>query len=644
MIKNIKMHNFLSWRKGDIDLPSGITRVDGFNYDDNTSEGSGKSALFNAIAWCLYGKLPKKNVKLDDVITKGQSTCKVKIEFEQGFSILRSRKPNDLYIIKNGEKIKGSTSKQTDQMIVELIGLNFDTFCQTIYFAQNYDKKFLNSNQEEKATILTEIIDVKKFDQARKSIMRDIKTIKHQIELKQVESNGFRNEISTLKLLINSLESRSNDLLNRLNGELDNLELEKETNVERGKDIKAQLKEFKAAKKAYDKTQLKESENVEKLKEVYTACARQLQIKKEDLIIRDKIIEENDSIKRTLTNYKRDIDDSQRQLDKINNFLDSDKDECNTCGQPVDKCKGKVRDLKANKKELTKYIKEIKAKGKVRKEELKELPDLSETQDLVESLNKERLRLDREYRMAKSTFEANELSQHKRTQKIVSCDIKLEDIKSKLDSIKESKSNLKAKIKKIKEEDSNIDELNEKKLQLKTIKETRESLVQDILELQKKLSSMEKLKSGFKDVKTYIFQNVLHELNRRVKIYIDQLFEVDLKLEFSSDGTKIDTMTKVDKEDRTLGLFSGGQTRRMNLAVDLALSDIITTRKNSALKLIILDEYFKDLSESSMEKCIELLRNLKKPTLIIEHNSIFKTVVDESIEIQYKNGVSELCQ
>ena len=148
------------------------------------------------------------------------------------------------------------------------------------------------------------------------------------------------------------------------------------------------------------------------------------------------------------------------------------------------------------------------------------------------------------------------------------------------------------------------------------------------------------LKTGYKEIKSFVFNTVLNELSHKTNNYLIQLFEVPISIKFTNENMKIQTKITIDGSERSLGLLSGGQFRRVSLAVDLSLSDIISNRKGSRINLLIMDEYFKDLSEQSMEKCLKLLESLKKPTILIEHNSIFKSIVDNVFEVELTDGVS----
>ena len=170
----------------------------------------------------------------------------------------------------------------------------------------------------------------------------------------------------------------------------------------------------------------------------------------------------------------------------------------------------------------------------------------------------------------------------------------------------------------------------------------RDSIAGQIKEIQTRDHRLEILKRGFKEIKSFVFNSALQDLTNKTNTYLIELFEVPISIAFTNDNMKIGMDVVYDNKSRGLGLLSGGQFRRVSLAVDLALSDIINTRKGSKFNLLILDEYFKDLSEQSMEKCLKLLERLGKSTILIEHNSIFKSIVDKTFEVELIGGVSSV--
>jgi len=173
----------------------------------------------------------------------------------------------------------------------------------------------------------------------------------------------------------------------------------------------------------------------------------------------------------------------------------------------------------------------------------------------------------------------------------------------------------------------------------------RERLSKVVEELAERQSTYEILKDGFKEVKSLAFQDTMTELNTRSNFYLSELFDQNVTIKFTNNNdngevTRIQTELYINGELRQLGLFSGGQTRRIMLAVDLAISDIIHLRTGKTDKLLIMDEYFKDLSEQSMEKVCKLLTKFEGSVILVEHNNIINSLATNNVEVEYKNAES----
>jgi len=187
MIKSIKAINFLPWKKLEFTFDPGVVLLTGWNKQDGTSEAIGKSSILNALTFCLYGKLPK-DVNIDQVIHTGEKSCSVEVELDNGNSIVRTRSPNKLYIKKTDGSIEsGKDVRDCQKLIDQVIGMSFETFCQTVYYPQNYQNKFITANEEQKAKILSEIQDLSIFDRAAKKSNDSLKELKTD-HLKYVNS------------------------------------------------------------------------------------------------------------------------------------------------------------------------------------------------------------------------------------------------------------------------------------------------------------------------------------------------------------------------------------------------------------------------------------------------------------------------
>jgi DNA repair exonuclease SbcCD ATPase subunit len=335
MLNKVILRNFLSWSELEFDINSGISLIDGWNYDDNTAEGSGKSAIFNAVSWCLFGKLPK-DTKIDDIIKDGETSCQVVLIFDNDkYRVIRSRKPNDLYIVnvETQQKIKGKDAKETQTLIEEFVGLSFESFCQSIYFAQNYDKKFITSNNEEKGKILSEIQDLNIFDKARKNTLELIKleesthaTLTKNLELK-------RNEVEYTKQLIIS-EERNYQL------QLDNIA---------NRRIYLESKKNEATLKTdalLESMRIKEKELSNKLSLIDNMNVDILRSDKDNLLAELSKLE---LARSSIETNKRSLDKKKREIENILNsiklistkkarleeYAKNDNKKCPTCGSDV---------------------------------------------------------------------------------------------------------------------------------------------------------------------------------------------------------------------------------------------------------------------------------------------------------------------
>ena len=157
-------HNFLSYQDEVFyfnNLP-GITRVTGHNLDDKEqSNGSGKSALFEALPYVLYGELPY-NLKNENIGNKylpndvKDRDTQVILFFENSkntYKIISGLKKRQSYcelyeLQENGEYkdiTRGSIAETRKYIIKNILGgCDLNLFMRTVYL--NSDKIFNFNN------------------------------------------------------------------------------------------------------------------------------------------------------------------------------------------------------------------------------------------------------------------------------------------------------------------------------------------------------------------------------------------------------------------------------------------------------------------------------------------------------------------
>jgi DNA repair exonuclease SbcCD ATPase subunit len=85
--------------------------------------------------------------------------------------------------------------------------------------------------------------------------------------------------------------------------------------------------------------------------------------------------------------------------------------------------------------------------------------------------------------------------------------------------------------------------------------------------------------------------------------------------------------------------------RRISLAVDMGLSEIMADQYGSQFNLIVFDEQDSYLDDQGRKAYMNLLKDLskQKAVYVVAHDSEFKSQFDEVITIQKREGVSAIC-
>jgi DNA repair exonuclease SbcCD ATPase subunit len=704
MLEKIIASNFLSWSQLEFTVTTGVCLIDGQNLDDGRSEGSGKSSILNAICWGSYGRVPKE-LNVDEVIKDGEESCFVILLFKNGDKLRRSRKPNDLFLqLASGKIVKGKDAKETQVLVEEYLGCNFETFCQSVYFAQDFNKKFLGSNQEDKAKILANIQNLQIFDKARKEVMdllkveeSKVKTTESQLQVNRSKQDGITSQIKLIENFIEEKVQRHNQQVEQLQlqyaGIQDHIEQaeytknqyqEQITNkINESSDISEQeLLELKDTKQTELNVLLVNYGQIKVIKDNLAqkeyegqALARKYQqlLDKQNIYTNQKV---NSTITRLYaaktsaegyqqtTQYSRLI---TKQLN-IQKLIDTPPKQCPTCGSSAKYVPDTAQfniELQQINEELTELA-EQSARQVIQIEKEIQLADAQFQADR-EQISVELVEILEQLQVISDFLDQNPLpdsEQFAKTENILRIQLKQIDqsiskIKQgnfELDQLHQQMTRLNIQVDGLVSQQQRVQEqlaqLGEPDTAVDFAKigvlhsQLGQFLDQEVLlnSLVSKsriyIDQLEALKDGFKEIKSYVFSQALNELNFKTNEYLAQLFEVDAKINFISEDQKIQSNITLNGVPRALGALSGGQNQRFNLAVDLALSDIVNSRGSSKLGIIIFDEYFKNLSETSMEKCLEILKERKTPVIVIEHNSLIKNIVDNVFFVTLQNGTS----
>jgi len=171
----LAMRNFMCYQD---EVP--LLHFDGIHtaclWGDN---GNGKSALIDAITWALWGQARAKSD--DDLIYAGQAEMEVEFEFavgEQTYRIIRKRaRPRrqrsagqsilefQMAAGDGFQSITGNSIAQTQQKIVNILHMDYDTFVNSAYLRQGHADEFTNQAPAKRKEVLANILGLSFYDE-----------------------------------------------------------------------------------------------------------------------------------------------------------------------------------------------------------------------------------------------------------------------------------------------------------------------------------------------------------------------------------------------------------------------------------------------------------------------------------------------
>lgn len=169
---SMQAENFAGFEAFDMDLGrQGLVFVVGDNRDSEaaTSNGACKSGLFKALGWALYGEAIDGEAG-DRVIRRGTKSARVVVNFldgEDAYSVVRERwkQAPKLYVEKNGENLSASKA-DLQRTINALIGVDWQGFRNTVLYGQGDRDRFVypTTKDSERKTILHRILGTGVFE------------------------------------------------------------------------------------------------------------------------------------------------------------------------------------------------------------------------------------------------------------------------------------------------------------------------------------------------------------------------------------------------------------------------------------------------------------------------------------------------
>ena len=642
--KEIDIENFRSIDKAHIVFENqGTVIVKGINeYENNaTSNGSGKSSIFEAIIYSIFEETSSGEKDVANRIKNNGFCLNLKFQVDGiDYTIVReSSKSNKSVVVlyKNDVDISARNKTDTNKMILQLLGINKSIFLDSIFLSQNVSTNLASlspTQRKERLEILTNTdMVINNFKEKLKEQQANFESICVNT---QMDINKMQGNIDSLQTQKQNIEIK----INEINEQIKQRDLL--GNVE---DIEKQLNELQQTLDNY-KVQINDLDNniitdIEKQIENKRLEGEENRNKKSELEnqLNDKRQEYNNmqlnvtSIQSQIDYYKSDIIKINEQIEEIKN-----SDKCPTCGRKYENSNEEhiKQKIESYNKDIESYKQQIEDTTKVVEEKNKQL-------ELIQSEGtKLRIQVDEIDKLVQQNNEEVKQIEEVKKQKIQE---KL-NLQQQQQSIEQDIQNLRNKKEQILSfKVGNVDEFKQMLLDvdtnIQTMQKDMEVKQQELDTNNNYVGSIKhSLQLVTKDFRTYLLQNSITYLNTLLKIYSTKLFsnEKDI-IHITQDDTKLN----IQLGDATYESLSGGEKTRVNIALLLAQKSLASTIGNISCNIIILDEILGYCDAQAEENVINLitaeLESLES-IYMISHKEIPIGYDTQIIVIKNKQGLS----
>ncbi len=567
---SIEIENFKSFGEAQVldfaRLPTGLCFLRGENDAEPAleSNGSGKSSIWDALSWVIYGKTPDglRNPDLAPWGVKSKTSVTLTLEVDDAQTVLkRTAGPNSL-------RADGKDISQED--VERLVGTNFATFCHTILLGQGQDL-FFDLGATDKLLLFSDALDLNRWDARSKAAADKCRVLEEgraDLDRELVAGVSRLDQVkSTLKDLSKKADAWTGETQNRL------AVIERDLKEHRAAEESA--KQRKSSAEVVEDGALTEKDAIEKSwKPAY-----------------DKLFELRDSLaqleaSRSAKQAKlKDLKAGLRDLKKGS--------DCPTCGQPI------------TKKDVAKHIAELEKRCARVADAIDEI-DLETAQrkycDQEEVIERLRPQFEEKADIAKKArAEVNMWDDKLRSAGLMVSTLVVEQRR-----LEGTENPYTEQVRKLKKD--------------KARTEARIIATQELLD--KKLRQIERTRfwvKGFKDVRLYILEEVLQELQLATNAMLDSVGLEDWQVEFSIEqetqsgttkrGLAVLIYSPRNKKPVRWESWSGGEGQRLRLVGSMALSEVLLSYAGVSPNLEIFDEPNRGLSPGGIQDLCVFLRD-----------------------------------
>ena len=653
--KSLKATNFLCFGENGLQVDfvtqQPVTLIRGHNSDvsksNASSNGVGKSAVIDALVWCLFGKTVKKPSKIgaDDVLNnadpKKLSVC---VEFDN-YKVTRNRKPNSLkFEVFENDSWKDNTRgtmKDTQDDIESILGLNYESFISIVVFSDDNSASFLECSTVAKRKIIENLLGLEKFEKFLETAKEKSKDLKKQISESTIivqQKNRIQIQYDTE---LSKLHNQSSKYIDEINAGID-----KQNNIiqkERSKtftDYDTEMEKFTNAQgqiSVQNGIIVERNAMIQKANEYISQRQAERTPWLEEVTNLNHLISsldlEKNSMNSKIQNLKKDI----HRLSCIEHGV-----KCNSCLGIVD-----VANRDAVISDYTKQIEKINldiatnnSKYAEPKSALQKMNEkIIGSKDLEKKAN-EKLNLRRqEIQTAQKIISGllimkqpvKDNAQQQSEEAIVAATTMLDSLKSRLDSANPYQQ-----------------QIDDKKELIEKVKKEIEEMEASISQVREDVPYYDFWIDAFGDdgIRKFAIEQIIDLLNTSIENWMDLLIGDSIVLKFDSSLDVKITKFPFSGRDFVYDTLSNGQRRRLNLAVTLAISHVMSIINNVQPNIIFLDEVSTNIDQQGVVGIYKIIQELaeKRKVFVTTHDAELNNMLGDAqkLNLLMKNGTTKV--
>ena len=697
ILKTLTLKNYRKFRDAVIDFPDGVTGIIGLN-------GVGKSTIFEALAWVLYGSVaartPADQIKRDGAENK--DSCRVELNFifeGDKYRVIREMSGKNLTPSATAavnSKIVAIGAGAVSKFVQNTLGMDFKSFFTSIFAKQKELNTLSSMNASERRPLILKMLGIDNLDDIIKEINSDKRNkilFIEKLTLDLFDNNG-KDKIENFKNVIKNLEINKKKTILSINQIKEKIQKSK-------KYLEIQKIDYDSNKKEYEKI----NNYNEKLVERKTLYEHKKKLQEEILKLKNKTKERQKTINK-LYDKLTDLKDISSEINNVKTKINEIEKKKYNIIKKIEQNKTILKSIKSDFKEMDSKGDRIKKMGpnancptcdrilgnqynklleKFDKEKLKKK---KETESFSKEIKTEQLEYDktsREGLALKKKIDYLQKQQRERekidtTIKITSEELKIEkiDLKNKykqLIKIGDEEFDLmeyesvKRKVKKFYNKYQNsLDELGKKKdnladtkLLLEKEQGKKKLAIHEIKNLNEKIKELIESKKRIKKEKTKVqyikmlsdimssFRtNLISRIKPALSSYASDFFSqlTDEKYQGIELDEQYNLMVYDGGIPYNIERFSGGEEDLANLCLRLAISEVITERAGGLFNFIILDEIFGSqdmIRQQNIMKALNGLSSKFRQILLITHIEDIKNHVENIILVnETENNISSI--